>query len=269
MLRIGYTGGGEPRVVQNVLQTTGVACYEYPGGHGQYPSKVFLDMFKEMHEQRNCRFSIHASYYMSMTNPKLRGKNVNNLKCTAEAINGSGIDRIIVHMGNRYEPDRKAGLVEALYQFQQVQRILSDYDVKICVETTGKCNQIGSLQEVLLLCKEIDTLIPCIDIGHVNSRTHGGCDAFTQENWLQVLSYAEKLLGEKRSHSMHFHVSRQVYNNAGEIRHTTFNDEEWGPNWEPFILALEKFGSEDMRVICESAGTQLDDAITMIQALNK
>ena len=49
---------------------------------------------------------------------------------------------------------------------------------------------------------------------------------------------------------------------GGEKRHLTFEDAVYGPDYEPFIEAIVR-GGFSPTVICESAGTQSNDALTM------
>ena len=267
MVTIGYTGGGAIGSICSALTSADLGCYEYPGGHGALPAQGHQQIYKDLSASGK-KLSMHSSYYMSVTNPSLLNRNAQRVHEACKAIAPIGFDRLVVHAGSKKEPSRRDGLRESYKQLAVLQQIASQYGVSICAETTGKVVQIGSLSEVISLCKGIPGLIPCIDIGHVNSRTNGGCNDFTVQQWLTVLQYIEKELGEQRAHKLHFHVSRQMYNSQGEIKHMQFKDTAYGPNWENFVLALKSFGGEDIRVICESAGTQLVDAITMLETLN-
>ena len=51
-------------------------------------------------------------------------------------------------------------------------------------------------------------------------------------------------------------------------RHLTFNDNEYGPEYEPLMELFAKRGLEPS-VICESAGTQAEDAAEMKKAYER
>ena len=72
----------------------------------------------------------------------------------------------------------------------------------------------------------------------------------------------ENKLGGERANSFHAHYSRIEYTNAGEKKHLTFVDEEYGPDFEPLVEAIVK-NSLTPTIISESAGTQSDDALMM------
>ena len=52
------------------------------------------------------------------------------------------------------------------------------------------------------------------------------------------------------------------YTDKGEKRHLTFEDTVYGPPYEPLMEAIYRDGYSP-RIICESAGTQAEDAFTM------
>ena len=75
---------------------------------------------------------------------------------------------------------------------------------------------------------------------------------------------AEKL-GDRHAKYLHCHFSKIEYTAAGEKRHLTFADETYGPAFEPLAEAIAR---ENVcpRIICESAGTQAEDALFMKNA---
>lgn len=68
-----------------------------------------------------------------------------------------------------------------------------------------------------------------------------------------------KALGDDRAKNFHVHFSRIEFTNGGEKRHWTFAETQFGP--EPAPL-MELFAERKVSpvVICESAGTQAEDA---------
>ena len=124
----------------------------------------------------------------------------------------------------------------------------------------GKINQLGTLYEVLELCRLDERLIPCIDFGHLNARSLGGLKQF--EDYKKIFIEIENALGLERLRQYHAHFSKIEYTTGGEKRHLTFEDTVFGPNFEPVLeLTVQKGCSPT--IICESAGTQAEDAKTM------
>ena len=78
-----------------------------------------------------------------------------------------------------------------------------------------------------------------------------------------ILDRMESVLGFERVKSFHSHFSKIEYNNkSGEIRHLTFDDNAFGPDFGPLAQLIAERGYTP-RIICESAGTQAEDAMSM------
>ena len=132
--------------------------------------------------------------------------------------------------------------------------------VRLCVETMGKINVLGDAGEVIRICQADERLLPCIDFGHLNARTQGGLS--TREQLSALLDALRNGLGAERAVHFHAHFSHIEYGRGGEIRHLTFADDQYGPDFAPLAALLAERGLAP-RIICESAGTQSEDACTM------
>ena len=127
----------------------------------------------------------------------------------------------------------------------------------------GKINQLGTLDEVLELCTLDEEMLPCVDFGHLNARTLGGIK--TIDDYAAMLDSIENKLGHDRLSQMHVHFSKIEYTSGGERRHLTFEDTVYGPLYEP-LCELFAERNLDCTVICESDGTQAEDASAMKKA---
>ena len=58
------------------------------------------------------------------------------------------------------------------------------------------------------------------------------------------------------------HFSKIQFTSAGEKKHLTFADTEYGPEFEPLAEAIILEGVYP-RIICESDGTMAEDALYM------
>ena len=132
--------------------------------------------------------------------------------------------------------------------------------IHICPETMGKVNQLGTLDEVMELCRIDERLIPCIDFGHLNARDQGIIK--TSEDFASILDTIENKLGIERLKIFHSHFSKIEYSAGGEKRHLTFEDTVYGPDFEPLMELVYKKQLSPI-FICESAGTQAEDSKSM------
>ena len=136
-------------------------------------------------------------------------------------------------------------------------------DLHLCPETMGKVNQLGTLEEVMELCSLDERLFPCIDFGHLNARTFGSIRG--KEDYKKILDTIENWLGIDRLKCFHSHFSKIEYTEkGGEKLHLTFEDTVYGPDFEPLAELIAQKGLAPV-FICESAGTQTEDARTMRQ----
>ena len=135
-------------------------------------------------------------------------------------------------------------------------------DVHLGLETMGKINQLGTLDEVIELCKTAPCFYPVVDFGHLNSRD-GGKVFEDADSYRRVFDKIATELGDEIARHLHCHFSMIEYTSAGEKRHMTFADGgEFGPHFEPLAEAIVR-ESLSPRIICESAGTMAEDALIM------
>ena len=124
----------------------------------------------------------------------------------------------------------------------------------------GKFAQIGTPEEIVRFCKIDPVFTPCVDFGHVNARGQGCLK--TAEDYRRLLGEMIDGLGYERMKHFHAHFSKIMYGAKGEIKHLTFADDIYGPEFEPLALVLHELRLEPY-IVSESDGTQAEDALTM------
>ena len=204
-------------------------------------------------------------YYISMSSLEedKRLNSVNYLLQSAAVCRALGGQRVIFHSGSCGKQSREAALEKALDTLRRAQTALDEAgfsDITLCPETMGKIGQLGTLDEVLELCKVDERITPCIDFGHLNARTLGGIAS--KADYAAILDKVEAALGGARAKRFHVHFSRIEYSAGGEKRHWTFAETQFGPEPQPLMELLAERDLEPV-IICESAGTQAEDACTM------
>ena len=90
----------------------------------------------------------------------------------------------------------------------------------------------------------------------------------TVSDYKTRLEYMIGELGYERVKNFHVHFSKIMYGGKGEIKHLTFADEVYGPEFEPLAVALKELKLEPY-IVSESDGTQAEDARTMKDIYNK
>lgn len=251
--------------VPEYLEKMGLNAFEYQCGRGV---NIGIDKAKQLGDlakKKGITLSLHAPYYISMSSvdKEKRLNSVNYILSSATAVNAMGGNRIVVHTGSCGKISRQEALNLALDTMSISLKALDENvlgNVHICPETMGKINQLGTLEEVIALCELDERLIPCIDFGHLNARTGGGLKTFKE--FEEIFNLIEKRLGEDRLKSFHSHFSKIEYTVGGEKKHLTFGDTVYGPDFEPVMELIYKKGCSPT-IICESDGTQAEDARTM------
>ena len=140
-----------------------------------------------------------------------------------------GAKRIVVHPGGLGKLSRADATALASVTLKKALDAMDEEglgDIHLCPETMGKINQLGDLSEVIALCRIDERLLPTVDFGHLNARTHGGLGC--EEAIEKVFEEIENGLGRDRMQRIHSHFSKIEYSKGGEVRHLTFVDEEFG-----------------------------------------
>lgn len=212
------------------------------------------------------RLSLHAPYFINLANPasESRKKTTNYILSACQAADWMGAGRVTVHTGALMKRTRREALDIAIPTLKEVLRVCDGEGyghIALCPETMGKINQLGDLDEVLELCQLDERLLPCIDFGHLYARSLGALEG--EEVTCRMLDRVETELGPDRAARFHSHFSKIAYTpNGGEKVHLTFDQEEFGPDPAPLMRQLALRGWSPT-IICESAGTQDVDALTM------
>lgn len=259
---MGYKGSLH---IPEYVERMGLDAFEYQCGRGVNIGEEKARELGALANEKNITLSLHAPYYISMSSveEEKRLNSINYILSSARAVNYMGGNRIVVHTGSCGKISRETALELAIDTMKKSLTALDDENlghIHICPETMGKVNQLGTLDEVLELCKIDERLIPCIDFGHLNARDLGYFK--TKEDYKNVFDKIENALGYERLKNFHSHFSKIEYTTGGEKKHLTFEDTVYGPDFEPVLdLVVQKNCSPTF--ICESDGTQAEDVKRM------
>lgn len=276
MIRFGPSGNSESfyaagyhatREAPAWLHQMGLNAFEYSFGRGITLSEEAARQIGEEAAKYALALSVHAPYFINLANPdpEKREGSFRYILESAKMASVMGADRVVVHVGAVMKLDRalalqysRDGLREILTRMEQAG--LSA--IRLCPETMGRPSQIGDLTEILNFCREEEQLIPCLDFGHIHALGQGALNS--REDFQRVLDQMENTLGLERARNMHIHFSTIEYGKAGERRHRTFADPEFGPRFQHLAPLLKERGYTP-RVICECKGTMAEDAREMME----
>ena len=249
------------------LRELGLDCYEYQCGKGVRVKEDTAVALGRQAQEHGISLSLHAPYFINLANPdpESQEKTIGYITSSCLVADQMGATRVVIHSGALMKRTREEAMNIALSFLKEIVAVCQDQGfghITLCPETMGKINQLGDLDEVLRLCQVHESLIPCVDFGHLYARSLGkdeGAEAVER-----MLSRMESELGADRASRFHSHFSHIEFTpNGGEKCHRTFDDDGgYGPAWEPLAQAVAERGWSPT-FICESAGTQAEDALTM------
>ena len=265
-----YESGHKATVeAPDFVRSLGLGAYEFEAGNGITAGETTLRKIGDAARAAGVELSLHAPYYISLsgTDPEKRLKSVEYIQKSLAAAELLGADLIVIHCGSAGKISREEAMRLSADTLQKTLEAVGDTKIKLGIETMGKRNQLGTLEEVLTLCRMDPRFAPVVDFGHLNARECGGLfpDA---DAYRRVFDAVANALDENTAKYMHCHFSKIEFTSAGEKRHLTFADTVYGPEFEPLADPLAKVGLCP-RIISESAETQSEDALAMQNAYRK
>lgn len=250
------------------VKEMGLDCFEYSFGRGVRLGEEKARSIGKAFADEGVEISVHAPYFINFANPddEMAAKSYSYVLESAKMCRAMGGKRVVFHPAAQGKDTREAAFSRA----EDRLKVLRDYiylnelqDMMFCPETMGKFAQIGTPEEIARLCLVDEVFTPCIDFGHVNARGQGCLK--TKENYRDLMKMFLDTLGYERMRHFHVHFSKIMYGAKGEIKHLTFADETYGPEFEPLAEVLCELALEPY-IVSESDGTQAEDALAMKRA---
>lgn len=254
------------------LISYGLSCYEYSFTNGIRVLDEKAILYGEIFKKNDIEMSVHAPYYINFANTdetKIQ-KSIDYIVDSLKKMRLLGAKKLVFHPGSQLKFTREEAFNNTFNNIKRLVEVLKtefeDFDnFYLCPETMGKNGQIGTVEEIAKICTIDEHIIPTLDFGHINALTAGSLK--TEKDFEQVFLTLKEYIGE-RYRKVHIHFSKIEYGAKGEIRHLTFEDKTYGPEFEPLAKVLLKHNI-DACIISESAGTQTRDAFIMKNIFNK
>jgi deoxyribonuclease-4 len=252
------------------VKKRGLDCFEYSFGRGVRMSEDKAISIGEAFAAEGVEISAHAPYFINFANPddEMAAKSYGYVLDTAKALQLMGGKRVVFHpaaQGKATREEAVALTVERLKTLRDYIYLNNMQNMIFCPETMGKLAQIGTVEEVVRFCKVDPIYTPCVDFGHINAREQGSL--VTVDDYKSRLEYMIAELGFERMEHFHVHFSKIMYSVKGEVKHLTFEDTVYGPEFEPLAVALKALNLKPY-IVSESAGMQAEEAEIMKKIYN-
>lgn len=258
------------------LKGRGLDAYEYQAGKGVVAGEDTLRKIGCEAKKHGILMSLHAPYFISLSSVEAekRLKSIDYIEKSISAAELIGADTVVIHTGSAGKISRAQAMEYASDTLIKMLETI-DTDVHFGLETMGKLNQLGTLEEVITLCELDPRLYPVVDFGHLNCRGRFASGVFdieeetpcggvfvTADDYRAVFDKIANRLGDDYAKYLHCHFSKIEYTKSGEKKHVKFSDEGFEPAFEPLMEAIIR---ENVcpRIISESDGTMAEDAKAM------
>lgn len=274
MIKFGPSGNSDSFYEQGYTSTLesakwckerGLDLFEYSFGRGINIGDATAKAIGNQFSLHDVEVSAHAPYYINFANPddEFIEKSIMYITRSIEKVKLFQGNRVIFHPASQGKVERGQAINRAK---ETLKKLMDKIDEKsfsdfiLCPETMGKLGQIGTVEEIIDFCQMASYFYPCVDFGHVNAREQGILK--TVKDFENVIDKLLDNLPSEKVKYMHIHFSKIEYGAKGEIKHLTFEDKKYGPEFEPLAEVLLKKALEP-HIICESVGVQAEDAIQM------
>jgi len=252
------------------LSENGLAAYEMSFTNGVRLSDETAARYGRLFNEANIDMSVHAPYFINFANSDELAieKSIGYIVSSLQKMKLLGAKKLVFHPGSLMKMSREEAFENTYNNIKELIVRLDEMGFKdfiLCPETMGKHGQVGTVEEIAKICMIDERIIPTLDFGHINSFGLGSLNS--ESDFENVFMILKKYIGE-RYKKVHIHFSKIEYGKKGEIRHLTFEDDVFGPKFEPLAKVLKKLKIE-ANIICESRGAQTKDAVTMQNILNE
>ncbi len=244
------------------LRDKGLDLFEYSFGRGVRITNETAEAIGNEADKYNIEISVHAPYFINFASVEQEkaDNSINYLTSSLKALKHFNGKRCVFHPGAEGKQPRNEAFARTIDNFARALDVIKNEgldDLIVCPETMGKQAQIGTVDEVIKLCNLADNVYPCVDFGHVNSLWGGALKS--ADDFQRIIDDMFDGIGEEKTKNMHVHFSKIMYGAKGEIKHLTFADNIYGPEFEPFCEVIVN-NNLTPHILSESAGTQMLDA---------
>ncbi len=236
------------------VRKLGLAAMELEFVHSVNIRKENTDAVRNTAKKNGVILTCHGQYYMNLNSTPVKIKETKARILNAARIAWMcGAWSLCFHAAY-YMKEKPEIVYETVRKhLKEVAKILNDEGNKIWLrpELTGKASQFGTLEELIRLSSDIESVMPCIDFSHSHART-GKNNIY--EEFCSMLSAIENI-GSDALQNMHMHLSGIEYGDKGEKRHLELKNSDM--NYKDLTRALKDFKVRGV-IISESPNIEKD-----------
>lgn len=255
MPRLRFGPAGKPISFKNIdliripekLREMGLDAMEYEAVRGVKINEEKARLFGEEARKNDVLLSLHAPYFINLASAKEKTieNSIRRLNASIQAAHWMGAYVVVFHPGYYKDaPSYNEALQRVIQNLEPVvefRKSIGAENVWLGPETTGKISQVGSLDEVIEICRNIEGARPVIDWAHLHARSMGE-HIISVDHVINVIDKIEKELGTWAVKPLHMHFSRIEYGKGGERVHHILDDTDFGPEFEHVCRGIVETG---------------------------
>lgn len=207
--------------------------------------------------------SVHAPYFATLSVAgEGQPRALNVLQHTAHLAALMGARLFVTHVGSFEGRDPEQAWADVRSNLENLSRrcFQRGYDVLIGAENAGKKSQMGQLRDLLPILREVERVVPVVDVAHLHATTDGGLRS--RSDFRLLLDTVRDELGDDALHPLHVHFTDVAYGPHGEIEHIPYG--EGTLRIEPLVEALLEVRGEAVII---SEAREPDSTRRMLQGI--
>ena len=248
---------GKAYEVPSYLRSEGLDAFEFQAVRWGLKPGMSVEDAQELGREARANdvlLSMHASYFINLcADGKKLEDSIKRLLICLEYAKHMGAYIVVFHPGfykGKLKSEALRGCIKALKRVVEEASSLGEPLPFLGPETTGKPTQLGSLEEIIAICEEVENCRPVVDWAHLHARDGRG-SIRGREDYEAILAELERRLGSEVVENLHVHFTRVEFGPKGEIKHHTMAEEAYGPEFMPFAELIAEMGLKPV-IISES-----------------
>jgi len=253
--------GAEMPDVPRLLREEGLDAFEYPAVRwGQVPQmkRENAEKLGAAAKENDVKLSVHGSYFINLAGKEeIVEASKRRIIACATAAEWMGAYVLVFHTGFHGRFEKEFAFKTCLDALKDVSAKMKDLglQVKLGPETMGRKFQVGSLDEIMTFCEQVEGTHLVIDWAHLHALHLGSLKR--PEDFRTIAEKVEQRLGTEALRTMHCHFSKIEFVAQGEKRHHTLDEEKYGPEFRMLAEVISDFQMHPT-IICESPLLDVD-----------
>ncbi len=234
--------------VPSFLRKIGLNAFEYQAVRGVKIRDEDAVRLGENAIANDVLLSLHAPYFINFSSDKssVVEKSIERLTKSLKAAYAMEAYVVVFHPGYYGNLSPVEAAKKVIANLNKVVDVVDRNILKrvfIGPETTGRKKQVGSLEEIIMICRGVDHSRPVVDWAHLYARSEGTF-IVSESDVIDVIEKIERELGKDPLKPLHCHYSKIAYGKGGEREHKTLDASGYGPDFTMICRTLLNIGVE-------------------------